>query len=414
MNASPPGHLNVTGARLLRLLAHRGEGLGVSAREWLDIVALASAHGVAPCLHRALQEGAMLDALPEAAQATLVEERRLTALANLRHYGELKRIASALRARGIDLIPLKGLHLAERVYRDIGLRPMSDLDVLVPRARVAETVGVLRGMDYGFDAELGSAAGAMLGEKCNLGLAHRRDDVWLEVHWSLDEPPDAYADVVAAIWESATAGNLADTEVKLMRPEFLLLHVCAHLACNHGFAFSLRALCDIREILRRFPALDWQLLTAYGDRPGWRRGVAAALRLACDHLDAPAPREALAALGADALEAARLHEAIEHVVACTAMPEPLHTAPNLLAISDHRSPWRSAALVARRLLVPRAELALLYGVPADSWRLPMYYALRLRDLGSRYAGSAWKLFTDRGVHRAAGRHARLAEWIDAG
>jgi hypothetical protein len=393
------------------LLAALREGY-VAAADWDAAAALALRQGVAPLLHRRLQAEGALGAVPAHLAGQLEQERRATALDNLHNYGEFHRVARALGKAGIPLIALKGLHLAELVYRDISLRPMSDLDILVPRERVAQCVAVLRGLDYGHDQELASAVAGMLDTKCNLGLEHATLGTWLEVHWTLDERHGEATDPLPDVWRGARPARLGNAEAQVMSPEFLLLHVCAHLACNHSFAFSLRALCDIAEIVQVHPALDWAAVAEHGSRHYWKRGIAAALRLARDHLGVPVPATALAALGGDALDPAMLAEAMAQVLCATSLPEGLVTAPNLLALSAAAGPREKAALLWRRVFVPRAELALLYGVPADSPRLALYYAVRLRDLLRRYAAGAWALSAgDPAVAETAARHARLHRWI---
>lgn len=380
--------------------------------DWEAVIVLALRQGVAPLLHRQLKAAGALAFLPAPLAGQIEEERRATALANLRKYGEFRRVARALGKAGIPMVALKGLHLAELVYRDISLRPMADLDILVPRDRVADCIAVLRGLDYGHDEDLGSAAEAMLGTKCNLGLAHAKLDIWLEVHWALDERHGEATDPLPDVWNSARSARLGDADTLVMSPEFLLLHVCAHLACNHAFSFSVRALCDIAEIVQVHPALDWAAVVEHGSRHHSKRGVAAALRLARDHLGVAVPAAALAALGGDALDPEMLGEALAQLLSATSLPEGLVTAPNLLALSAAASVREKAALLWRRVFLPRAELALLYGVPAKSPRLPLYYALRLRDLLRRYASGAWALTAgDPAVAQAAARHVRLQRWI---
>ena len=53
-------------------------------------------------------------------------------------------LLQALAKAGIDTLVLKGGALATRLYREAGLRPMSDLDVLVPTDRVEAAIGTLR------------------------------------------------------------------------------------------------------------------------------------------------------------------------------------------------------------------------------------------------------------------------------
>ena len=384
------------GASALLGFLHPAGGPGAAARArdlppqaWHQVLEIALRHGVAPLLHRALQSGGALDELPEPVRTRLKEERHATALLNLRKYGEFRRIVQALSERDIPLIALKGLHLADIVYRDISLRPMSDLDILVPRPDVERAIAALQSIEYGFEADVSGAAPGMLDEKCNIGLAHRRLGLWLEIHWTLAESGACYTPPMDEVWRSAVPGRLGDTDVAVMSPEFLLLHVCAHLACNHVFGFDLRALCDIAEIAREGP--DWEVVADLGQRHGWTRGVAAALRLARDHLGAEIPAQALAALGADALDPDLLGDAMAHLLNFSRMPGELVTAPNLLALASGDTLRARSRLLWKRVFVPRAELSLLYGVPEHSPRLDLYYAVRLRDLFRKYAASAWAL-----------------------
>jgi hypothetical protein len=384
----------------------------LSPQAWEDIVSLALNHGVAPLLHRSLQASGGLAALPEQLRARLAEVRRATALANLRHCAAFREIARELRKQNIPLMALKGLHLAERVYRDISLRPMGDVDILVPRAELGSVVATLQRMEYGPEQDMSGAAEAMLALGHAVGLTHRRLGTLIELHWSIGEPGYGYEPPMEEIWRSATPGRLADADAQLMSPEFVLLHVCAHLACNHTFLLGLRGLCDIAEIVRACPALEWPLVIDQGRRHGWARGIAAALRLAHDHLGVAVPDDVLVALGADTLAPEMLSAAIEHLLSSHEIPDDLGTAPNFLSFVERRGMGNRLALLWRRVFMPRAELALKYGVAERSPRLPLYYALRLRDLVRRYAARAWTIhFSDPQLREAVARRARLAAWL---
>ena len=354
--------------------------------------------------------------IPEPVLTRLAEERRTTGFRNLRIYGEFERVARALHERGVPVIPLKGLHLADLVFRDISLRPMSDLDILVPRTQLEQAAEVLHSLGYGFEQDVSDAAGAMLDTtKCNLGLAHPGVGTWLELHWSVSEPSDRYAALVEDAWRNAVPARFGNTDSMVMSPEFLLLHVCLHLACGHVFLFSLHGLCDIAEIARVYPSLDWRIVAKYGARYGQGRGVAAALRLARDHLGAAIPDEALTSLGADTSDPEMLAAAMEHLLGSIDIPHGLQITPNLLALAAPSAPTEKLATVWRRIFIPRAELSLLYGVPQHSARIGLYYAVRLRDLLRRYAASAWALkVSDPQLAAAAARHAGLAKWIAGG
>ena len=412
-----------TCARLLLTLLRPGatvRAADLNANSWEEVLELVLEHGVAPLLQRALQPGGSLTELPGWVRTRLEEERRATALDNLRRYGEFRRIARVLGEQNITVIALKGLHLAELVYGDISLRPMIDLDLLVPLAQRKRAIAALRSQGYAFEErKLGFAfkdgqPDLMLVGKYHVGLVNRQAGTVVEIHWSLADPLHPYDPPLEDIWHNAVPAKLGDAETRVMSPEYLLLHVCAHLAYNHIFAFGLRALCDIAEIVRAYPALDWIAVIERGRSHGWRIGVAAALRLARDHLGAEVPSEALAAIGADDLQPELLADAMEHLLAFSEIPEELQAAPNLMALAGDRDLLARFARFWNRLFVPRAELALIYGVPQHSARINLYYALRLRDLVRRYAASAWAFsVSNPELAATTARHARLARWIAA-
>jgi hypothetical protein len=409
---SPTAHI------LLALLSHAGgtgAGAPLTSQVWTQIIDLARRHGVAPLLHRALQaRGSIMD-LPEPSRRVLEEDRHGTALENLHNYGEFRRIAQALHEKGISIMPLKGLHLAEIVYDDISLRPMNDLDILVPVSQLRPAISTVFDLGYGGDRSLAETAHGMRATKCDVELYHRHTGRLLEVHWSLEEPPGRYAGLLEDIWHRAAPASVGDTTVPVMAPELLLLHVCAHVSCHHVFAFNLRALCDIAEIVRVYPSLDWPVFVDHSRRCGWNLGVSAALRLASDHLGVAVPADVSTALGTDAISPDVLADAMEQLSTHVDLRDrgfEWHHAVNWKTIAGQPGAAKKLATVWRRIFVPRAELAMRYGVPPESARLTLYYALRLKDLLCRYAAIAWASnASDPALAEATARHARLARWM---
>lgn len=386
----------------------------LGAADWEAVVSLALNHGVAPLLHQVLKDAGALDSLPPKSRENLMNERRTTAMRNLRHYAEFARVSHAMAERGIPLMALKGLHLAELVYGDISLRPMADLDILVPRARVAEASAALQALDYKADTNFSIASDVIVESKFNLGFSHCKYDVYTELHWGISGPGDVYQAPMEEIWRAAVPARLGGIDTLVMSPAFVLLYICAHLACNHAFAFDLRAIMDIAEIVRAYPQLDWSAFSDHANRHGWRRGIAAALLLAREHVGVPIPDEVLATVGAHAPDPALLADALDELIGSPQLPRDLIRAPNVMSLATLGVAGRLATIL-RRIFVARTELALLYSVRRDSPRLPFFYAVRLHDLLRKYMASTWVL---RGSHpelsETVARRARLAKWISGG
>ena len=400
------------GSILLGLLRGQpGIAERLTAAEWRAALDLSTLHGVGPLLHRRLHGDALLARVPGEVRDRIEGERRDTAIFLLRSCAEMQRIAAAFAAAGIPAIPLKGLHLAECVYRDVSLRPMGDLDILVPPELVAHAADALRRLGYGADADLGASAQRLLQDKCNIGFVHRASDQLVELHWAIDEPPARNAAAVREIWRAAVRERIGDADMLAMPREFLLLHVCVHLACIRGFGSSLRALCDVAELAQPREAPDWEAVVDGAIRHDWVRPAAACLRLARDHLGAAVPDHVLSRLGADHLDRTLLDEALTQIVGYADVPWTLRMAPNLIAAAACHSRWQALRMVARRIFISRAELALAYGLSPDARSLPLFYFTRVKDLTRRYAADAWAMRApNRHVVEALARGARLAAW----
>lgn len=119
-----------------------------SQRDWPAIIAEAERHGLAPLLYRHLRDAGA--ACPAAARRQLQGLYLRHRHANDVRLEKLPEVLRALRREGIEAAVLKGAALCHLLYPDPALRPMSDLDLLVPAAHCQDAQAVLR--DLGFHA----------------------------------------------------------------------------------------------------------------------------------------------------------------------------------------------------------------------------------------------------------------------
>ena len=96
-------------------------------------------------------------------------------------------ILDACNAAGIPVTLLKGISIADQLYPLAHLRPMGDIDILVPERDCARVDAMmLRG---GYEPKAGYEADE--GEPHQAPLYHPKRDVWVEVHTALfpkDDP----------------------------------------------------------------------------------------------------------------------------------------------------------------------------------------------------------------------------------
>jgi Uncharacterised nucleotidyltransferase len=155
-----------------------------------------------------------------------------------------------LEGAGIPTMLLKGAGLAVAHYRDLGVRPMDDVDVAVPRERAADALTVL--------GEAGLAPRRAV-EKRDLRTGHAEllvseEGTAIDLHWSiLWQAGDD-----AELWRDSVPVQLHGVATRTLSPADQILHVCAH-ATYSGQIHPLRWVADARAV-ERSSAVDWQRL----------------------------------------------------------------------------------------------------------------------------------------------------------
>jgi hypothetical protein len=170
--------------------------------------------------------------------------------------------------REIDILPLKGLHLAHHLYPTPGLRDMGDLDVLIRRPALRDADAALRRLGYAPEVDPDLVAGSTL----NAVEYWRDDSMPVHLHWHLSNaslPHFMYRIDAEEVWENARGGLLA--------PHHLLVSLCEH-ALKHSFA-ELIHLTDI-ELASR--GVDWSLVADTARRWGLEHAVHYAMVLLRD------------------------------------------------------------------------------------------------------------------------------------
>ena len=217
-----------------------------------------------------------------------------TLLHNTTLADELLRVLAAFGDVGVDVLPVKGIVLAETLYGNLALRPATDLDVLVhPQdLPVARTALYALGLAHRPEPSFGA-------------LHHRYHDpqyyrqtaggeVCLELHWALWEERFFHLET-DVLWERAVVTRVHGVQQRILSPEDTLLHLSIHRSRS---PLRLRFVCDVAELLRRHSAtLDWDYVLRQAHTAGARTALFVALALAQQLLDAPLPPHVLAQLG---------------------------------------------------------------------------------------------------------------------
>jgi hypothetical protein len=348
---------------------------GVDWRRLLEVAG--GRHGMRPLLYRHLN-AVCPDAVPSSILESLRADATLNAVRNLVLRRALVRLLGLLEFHGIPAVPYKGPALAEHLYGLPGLRCISDLDVLVRRRDVARARALLAGDSRSIrqpdSADAAATVAASGPYYCTARMYEGGAEINVELHWRL---PTTFGLEPDRLWERVRPAPRLGVTVLELPPEDLLLVLCAH-GFKH-YWHSLKWICDVRELIRTYPDLDWPALVRDADALRARRILLLGLRLAADLLDADLPGDVLRLARAD-----RVVDAIESRVRRRLFDDakrPVGPLDNLRIRQDWPSRGRYVLDAARYLVQPTTE-------DRNSIRLPailgfLYPLVRMARLPSQ-------------------------------
>lgn len=362
---------------LVQLLAGAGADAVAATDDgtWMAMAHEAARQGVLPLIHARIASYPA-GTVPAEVTAVVRERYSIIALWSALIFRELGVIVDALAAHGIPVVLLKGLHLAATVYDVPALRAMGDLDIMVPRDRLADASRALA--EAGFDTTEVSDLDEFCLTNCHLPRMAPPDGrgLGVEVHWTIELPTSPFDIRPAELWASARSFQVNGRDVLVLSPEHLILHLCLHACYHHRFDHTpLKQLCDIAVTLRRFDGqIDWDVLAGTAERWGIHSFVRFTLLLTRELLDVEVP-ETINSLPADADEARLLENARAYIMNCTiAMPVAFKS---MVRAGSWPQRFRAAAV---HMFPSPARMAAIYGPPRSPVSLALLYFWRPLDL----------------------------------
>ena len=200
---------------LLNAILLEGEPAARAWREWQDTAGLGridhASQRLIPMVH---QKSGDLELTRE--EAEICKGVYLhTWYKNSNFLQKLKPVIDAFHSQNIKVMPVKGLALTLFCLDDLGLRPMSDFDILVPGDQKAPARRIMesQGWTPGFLAPHGQAFSSGNFE-CDL-------------HWHLLQE-HCRADSDDDYWKAAAPAMVQDMNLYRLCPADMLLHVCVH------------------------------------------------------------------------------------------------------------------------------------------------------------------------------------------
>jgi hypothetical protein len=346
---------------------------------WNMVTAIAADHGIAPLLYKRLEESAAQVPVPADVCQGLRRVYVASAVRNMSFLGTLRKVLQRLRSTGISVIVLKGSYLAGAVYGDDALRPMVDVDLMVPRADMLRACSLL--------LEMGQSHLQLTDVQSHCRKRHHlpavviNNRVGIELHWNIVPPVGPVRIDAAGLWERACPAVMGGVEVLALSPVDLLLHLCVHASYSDGFRSGLRSIYDVSATVQRFRGdMNWSLVVERARE--WRatRHVGRTLDLAHNMLGTEIPTGVVGRLAPGGTNPRILAAAKEAVLTRTDCIK-LMSLYNRLGAESF---GEKVKLSWQRVFLSRDEMAATYPASRNSNRLWLYYAMRFKDVVSTY------------------------------
>ncbi|MCP4689745.1 MAG: nucleotidyltransferase family protein, partial [Desulfobacterales bacterium] len=154
--------------------------------DWERLIRMARFRGVAPFLFHRLDAPGPREAVPADLLLRLRKLFFTEVVTNLNLYARLGKVLKTMRRERVPVIALKGAYLAQEVYDSIGLRRMSDVDLLVPKSALRKAADSLVKIGYrpvrDFKVEVETAL------SLHLPPFKKPDAPPVEIHWTIEKP----------------------------------------------------------------------------------------------------------------------------------------------------------------------------------------------------------------------------------
>jgi len=350
---------------------HRLDALG--PHDWEAFRYLSALHRLQPWLDHVLRTRRPGLKLPASVTDYLRASRIEQTGRALKIRALLTRLSALFETADMPWRALKGAYLAFHVYPSIELRPLRDLDILVPEDRALEAFDLLlaNGAERS-SLDPGDPAAFLATHQKHLpAITFAREDVRVEVHARLVKQSSHSPALAGDAVLPAPALRVGGDPVPFLDPELLLLHLVVHAAYEHKFDNGPLTFVDIEHLLST-TRLDWPRFWSLCAAGGHIRGAILTLRIS----ELVAGRQLFEHALRDELSDAWLSSIVAALTRTNG-----DSADQALArrFSKGKANWDNWRFIGRRLFRTRTELVSEFGDDGAS-----YAALYLR-LSSRLA-----------------------------
>ncbi|MFB2919730.1 nucleotidyltransferase family protein [Aerosakkonema funiforme] len=276
--------------------------------EWENLLQMATQHKVIPLLYCNLNT-ICPEAVPQNILDRLQKNYYTDARRNLFLSGELVRLLQLFESQEILALPFKGPILAASAYGNLSLRQFCDLDILIREKDIEKAKALFLSQGYKMKIErieVTPQQEAAFVRSQNIHhfvreaaypFIHEQKKILVELHWGIVPKYFSFPLDSEELWENLEQVSIASKSVPNLSPENALLMICGH--GTKDCWRQLARICDVAELIRSYPLLDWTKLMQRAKILGGQRMLYLGLFLAKNLLGTTLPDSVYQKIKAD-------------------------------------------------------------------------------------------------------------------
>ena len=220
--------------------------LGHPRFDWASFWAMAMSQHVEPLVARVLSDARLSASLPAEARGAIKTTRLQATINNMAIHAELEAIGAHLHTHGVPVVPLKGTHLAQRVFGSLDARRCGDIDILVPEDAWETAHRLLGKAGYQPVANVKPGVGQHAFHDVPLVRTSNGRAFVVELHRQLSDPRFVTIDYCGLWHRTMQSANRQDNLWPMTSEEFLVF-LAIH-ASKHDTGV-LRLIADIDHLI---------------------------------------------------------------------------------------------------------------------------------------------------------------------
>jgi hypothetical protein len=229
---------------------HAIEELISAVNDWEFFTSSAIRNSVGPLVYKNFTYVKNYSSIPEFAISKLKQTYYISFNRNEIIYKYFRDAAKAISENGKSVIALKGIFLADKIYHDIGLRHMSDIDLLVKKEDAESCRDILN--NIGFETKERFKSEFIKSTHDTKHLPQLvKDNISIELHIKTHTDDCEYNVNIVDYWQNAVPDEISNTACLVLSPNNLLQHLCLHLDYHFkNGKIQMSSYCDITEVLK--------------------------------------------------------------------------------------------------------------------------------------------------------------------